>query len=188
MINKLILSLALFAGSAAALPVFTLNPVNGQISGTPGSTVGWGFTLTPDSTFWVSVTSSILLTESNPSLGTYTDFIGALGGPVNFATPPAGGNWVLAFNNAASEGVGSFTISAAANPGDQNTGTLRISVEYFSDDPFTCGSCAEGSDDFDLAYSITVAPVQTQVPEPATWAAGGIALAVVALRRGREHR
>ncbi len=48
-------------GAMAAGPVLTLNPSNGVVSGTPGSTVGWGFTLSNDSGFLV------------PSLGVFCE-------------------------------------------------------------------------------------------------------------------
>ncbi len=174
-----IFTLILLASGLVAAPIIELGPTNGQITGAAGSTVGWGFSLTPDPNLWVSVIGSVLLTETDPSLGLYTDFIGTLGGPVSFATPAGGATWTLSFKNATSEGVGSFEIASNAAVGAVNSGKLRISVEYFTGNPFTCGSCAAGSEDFDLEYQITVTePPAGEIPEPSTYALCGLTLSL----------
>ena len=70
----------LWAASLTAAPVLTITPA-GAASGTPGATVGWGFSLTPDDTEWITVIASFVLNESNASLGVYSDLIGSQGGP-----------------------------------------------------------------------------------------------------------
>ena len=115
--KKLLMLCTVLAGSLAAAPVFTLTPADGAISGAPGSTVGWGFSLTSDSSRWLTVVGSLLLTESDPSLGFYTDYIGGLGGPLNFALPPHDPQWTLRFYEANAEGVGGYTIERRASLG-----------------------------------------------------------------------
>lgn len=174
----------LLAGSLAAAPVFTLDPTSGAISGPAGSTRGWGFTLTSDSSRWLSVVGSLLLTESDPSVGFYQDYIGGLGGPVNFALPPNDPDWHLNFDEATGDGVGSFTFDPGASLGAVNTGILRVIVEAYAVDPAICGgACLEETLLFDLSFSATVtADPGPTVPEPASLSLTAIALAAVAWR------
>jgi hypothetical protein len=71
----LLLTLALLtmASIAATAPILTLTPSSGNLTGEPGSVVGWGFHLSPDPDEWITVVSSFLLFESNPDLGFYED-------------------------------------------------------------------------------------------------------------------
>src|SRR5947207_387067 len=68
-----------------------------NVTGRPGETVGWGFSLTSDPVNWISVTAAFPIVESDPSIGFFTDFIGPQGGPVSFAIP-AGAAWAQAFD------------------------------------------------------------------------------------------
>src|SRR5579864_2695960 len=81
------LVLALLAAPLAA-SVVTPDPADGNLSGAPGDTIGWGFSVTNTPVGWISFTQSLLVNETNPSLGSYTDLIGPQGGPVNFALDP----------------------------------------------------------------------------------------------------
>ena len=80
---------ALTAPFAAQASTLTTTTVNGAIAGPPGGVIGWGFTLTSDPGDWISVVTSSLIDETDPSLGVYTDFIGLEGGPVNALLAPA---------------------------------------------------------------------------------------------------
>ena len=62
-------------GATQASPIFSLDTPSGNITGSAGGNVGWGFILTSDSAAWISVLTSSLMDETNPALGTYTDFI-----------------------------------------------------------------------------------------------------------------
>ncbi len=158
----------LWAAALMAAPVITLDPADGALTGAPAGTVGWGFTLTPDATEWITVTGSFLLTESNPSLGFYGDLIGSQGGPSGGLLPPAPQpDWVQSFDLGLFTGLGFYSIDPFAAPGAINSGTIRILYERFSDDPTTCGDCYLGSGELDAAFSVTVA--DNAVPEPSTW-------------------
>jgi hypothetical protein len=159
-----ILSFLLLMGAASAAPILTLNPANGALKVEPGGTSGWGFSLTSENTRWLSVIGSTLLTESNPGLGTYTDLIGALGGPVDFALAPLAAAWQLDFDNSLGFGVGSYTVNANAAIGAVNSGILRVIVEAYSDSPSVCGgNCVVETLTFDAPFSVS-----SEVPEPAT--------------------
>lgn len=157
---KLISLFALWAASMVAAPVFTLDPNDPARSGAPGTSVGWGVSVAPDSAEWIAVTASFVLAESNPSLGFYFDLIGSEGGPVGGVLPPSP-------QPAWATNLGEYFIDPFAAVGAVNTGSIRILYERFSDDPGTCVSCYLGSGEADLDFSVTVdAP---PVPEPSTW-------------------
>ncbi|HEV2447547.1 MAG TPA: PEP-CTERM sorting domain-containing protein [Candidatus Sulfopaludibacter sp.] len=150
---------------AAAGPLITPDPFGGAVAGPPGSSVGWGFTVQSDASDWVAFVASFPLFESNPSVGLYTDFIGAHGGPVNFALPPGAPDWIESFRPAAQTGLGSYTIAPSALPGAVDSGTIRILYQLYTGDPNTCGSCAAGTGSLDVPFQVTV----NAAPEPGTW-------------------
>ncbi len=165
--------------AAWAAPRFTLSPPT--VSGAPGQTVGWGFSLTSDDLYWISVLGSYLEFETNPGLGVYIDRIGPLGGPVDFSLAPGANPWIQTFSPEGVTGVGAFLIDAAAPVGALNMGELVVLVDYFTDNPLTCGSCQTGSGEFRQAFGVSV----SDVPEPATMALSGLGLVVAALWRRR---
>lgn len=161
--KKMIVTLLLWAGLGIAAPLLTIDPT-GPLPVAPGETGYWSFRLTSDDTRWLSVIGSLLLTESNPSLGTYTDIIGSLGGPVDFALAPGAADWVVI------GGLGSYTVDASGAP---NSGVLRVIVEAYSANPLECGGdCVVETLTLDAAYSVEAA----SVPEPSTL--GMVALAI----------
>jgi hypothetical protein len=160
-------SLLLIMGTGLAHAGLVLTPASGDITGSAGSTVGWGFLLTTDLE-WLSAVSSETLLDSNPGLGTYLDFIGSSGGLVNGVTAPSS-SWNQLFDASAGDGVGAFVIDSAAHTGDTDSGLMEILFESFSQDPNICSTCATGFVTIDLPFSVrVVAPVNT-TPEPATW-------------------
>jgi len=166
---------------AAAGPLITPDPFSGSVAGYPGSSVGWGFTVQSDPSDWTAFVASFPLSESNPSVGFYTDFIGAQGGPVNFVLPPGAPDWIESFNPVAQTGLGSYTIDPAALPGAVDSGTILILYQLYSADPNTCGSCSAGTGSLDVPFQVTV----TAAPEPGTWFLPAIGLALLAARRRR---
>jgi hypothetical protein len=175
--RKFLMSLTLLAGPAIsfASPVLTLDPPSGDISGQAGSTVGWGFRLTSDGTGWISVIGTVALFETNPALGSFTDFIGPQGGPVSGALAAAA-DWVQLFDLSAASGLGAFAIDPGAQIGDSDSGTFRVLYETFTDNPATCGGCMDGVGSVDVGFSVTAAATVSATPEPGSWVlvAGGI--------------
>ncbi len=172
--NALCLSILALAAAvpSAAGPVLTLDPPGGTIQGAPGSTVGWGFTLTSDSTSWISVVTSALIDETNPLLGTYTDFAGLLGGPDNGVLDPNTAPWTEAFDNTNMLGIGAYVIDPGAVPGDSDSGLLDLNYEAFSTDPNICPTCATGFFDLQVPFEVDVTASQS-APEPsAAWLIG----------------
>jgi hypothetical protein len=181
---KRLLSLTALAvaltGVMSAVPILTLNPSNGVLSGTPGSTVGWGFTLSNDSGFLVP--SQVVFCEGafntgcTPTFGTFTDFAAQL--QINVVGPTV----TQAFDNAAQQGIGSFTINANAPRGVTDTGTIFLVYDVFSCD-ITDNSCDPTQTGFSellsAPASVNIVAATAPVPEPGS--AGLIFIGVVLL-------
>jgi hypothetical protein len=67
-----ILACCVAFSAKADLATLTLNPVGGAIFGTPGATIGWGFTVF-NATGYMVITSSDYV--SGTPLGVYSDYI-----------------------------------------------------------------------------------------------------------------
>jgi hypothetical protein len=156
---------------SSAGPVMTLDPASGNVFGQPGSSASWNFSLTGDPTNWVSVTTSILLFETNPALGSYQDSIGLQNGPVDGAVPP-GTVWTgqLAL----------YFIDPGAQIGDSDSGTVRVLYDVFSGDPQTCGGCLTDSGFLDSSVTVTAGSDPSPAPEPGSWFLIATGLALVA--------
>jgi hypothetical protein len=122
---------------ADGAPTLTLDSTNGAISGAPGATVGWGFTLTNTTDFLVVSSSDFcvgaITSPCSNSLGTYTDFIGPqfqVVGP-----SPENTSFTQSFNLLAQTGAGSFTINSSAPPGDSVIGEIVVTYDLYSVDP-----------------------------------------------------
>ena len=187
---------ALAAPCARAAVIFTLNPVDGVVSGNPGDTVGWGFTLTTGST-WVAIDSVSIENETSPVSGTnggFTSYMDVLGGLSDGVTPP-NSNWTLPFaTGSPGQGVGAYAIDAGTPAGASDSGDFVIFYDEFSDNPNTCGSCfLDTQQIFDSngdppAFTINVATQSSNVPEPASaWLALMTISAVGWARRGARN-
>lgn len=155
-----------------ASPVLILDPSDGIISGAPGATVGWGFTLSNDSGFLIP--SQVLFCEGafnsgcTPTFGTFTDF--AAQAQLNVIGP--GSTVTQAWDDATQQGIGSFTINANAPIGAVDTGTIFLIYDMFSCD-ITDNNC----DPTQTAFSqLLSAPVSVNVvntaPVPLPGSAG----------------
>ena len=140
--------------------------------------MGWGFSSTNDDFFQsISFGQSILINETNPSLGTYMDLIGPQGGPDNFVVDP-GQTWSQGFSILSQQGLGSFTIDPGATPGASDFGSIRVFFNYADSTP--------GS--FDVPFFVLVTASNT--PEPGTtWLllGGGIAFFAARLRNAAKE-
>ncbi len=154
-----------------------LMPLDGALDGVAGASLGWGFTVNWTSTQgdWASFTStslgSVAQGETNPGLlGSYTDFIGAQGGPVDFGLSP--GTWVEAFDGV-SQGIGVYQITtdpSIAAPGAQDTGQITFNFQVYNGDPLSAAQIGDASYSYygsSTAFSVTVDAAAT--PEPATF-------------------
>lgn len=174
----ILLSLTL-GGAAHAAPLLTLNPSVGPAYAQPGDTTGWGFTLTADPLEWTTIIGTVVLNQTLPTLGQFTDFISGQGGPLGGVLGPGAPDWVQYFDPFSGTGFGSYRIDPSALPGDVDTGTFLVLYETFSDNPNTCGSCFTGSGALTVDYAVVA------TPEPSTWVLGLLGVAGVAAARLR---
>jgi hypothetical protein len=182
----MILSSAALAGTAS----FEFDPFGGNLSGTPGSTVGWGFTIS-DSVDYVlldntgfcgpGISNSADIPCSNGPDGTYTDFTSSnfvVVGPSPETTP-------LTENFSASlmTGYGSFTINNTTPVGTVITDDLYVVYDLYSGDPASGGTLESSGNLASLSASITV---ESDSPEPGTMLPAGLAIASLLLWRIRR--
>jgi len=150
---------------AQAGPVLALDPLNGAISGTPGTTVGWGFTLTNLGTDFAVLTGSDFCVgvPSSPcsnTLGTYTDFIALqfiVVGP-----SPESTSVTQAFNNNLQTGTGSFLIKPGAT--GSVLGDVVLTYDLYSVSPNDPSFLP--TDIVSLGNLLTAPASVTAVPEP----------------------
>lgn len=114
------------SGNAFDNLTFTLSN-GGATSGTPGSTTGWGFTLTNTLNYVVIESSAFGITQ-NGGDGSYTDIIGSEFVVVGSGSSPI----VQAFGESGPTGVGRFAISPSAPIGDVVLGTIVLTTDIFS--------------------------------------------------------
>ena len=171
---------AVHAGSVATL---TLTP-SGTLFGAPGGpAVGWDFALTWVSTdnYWLSVTGSGLQFETNTGLGHYTDFVGAQGGPTDFAVAP-NTTWIEAFSSALGTGVGQYSVFAGQPWGATTLATLSVSYDVFDGDPYLGGTqVASGS----VGANVDI---EATTPEPSMLGCSALALGLLAVWQVRARK
>ncbi|MGD0302034.1 MAG: hypothetical protein ABSE86_33560 [Bryobacteraceae bacterium] len=157
---------------ARASAVIALTPPDGVIPGAPGSTVGWGFSLT-NGADWVSIDSVTTENETSPLGGVsggFTSYMDLLGGLSNGVTPP-GKTWTLDFSpGSPGTGLGQYSIDPGTPPGASDSGDFVIFYDEFSADPNTCGSCYIDTlqlfDSNGSAPAFTINASASPVPEP----------------------
>jgi hypothetical protein len=151
---------------------FTLLPGSGDISGEPGSTIGWGYSITNVSADWL-VLSSI----------NHDPFASATPDTSLFDFP------ILAPGATMLGGLFQITWDALAPIGLVERGSVILSAEFWDGDPLDLsapGSFLSLADDQSAAFTATVTG-PTPVPEPGTLLLMGSG-AVALLRRHRKRR
>jgi hypothetical protein len=179
------------AVSLSAATVFTLTP-SGDVSGGPGSTVGWGFTITNDADY-VQITSAqycvnpvsfpALCNESG--LGTFNDFISVdndiIVGPPGGTDPSSVSQ---SFDPILLTGVGGFDIDGGAPVGAGDVGELVLTYDLTNLDPNDPNAVSLGTD-LVLSANASVTVTGGGVPEPGT--AGLMLVALAGLVVGRRY-
>jgi hypothetical protein len=166
-----VLAIGLIAGSADA-GAFTLQltPANGQVGGPAGGVVGWGYSITNDSS------SYLVPTAVNADLFSY-------GSPLVLFDFPAiapHSSWASDFV-ANTSGLFQLTWDQDAPVGFANTGQFSLAADFYDNDPLAGGQYVGSAGEAVAGYSAVVA-----VPEPCTGLLlGGGLLAMTKLRRRR---
>jgi hypothetical protein len=153
------LSASVFADDIA----LTLLPLSGDVSGPPGSTVGWGYTITNNTALWIQTeaVSSDAFLNGTPNLifdfpavapGSFVtlDFSLVVTGLCSF--PPCG--------------LYSLTWDTTAPVGFVNSGTFIVSSDFYDGDPNNGGNDLGPAPDASALYSATA--TGSGVPEPSS--------------------
>jgi hypothetical protein len=146
----------------ADLITLDLIPATGDVEGLPGSTVGWGYTITNNSTDWLQPESLNTDVFLNGTPNSIFDFPAVA--PSSFVT--------LDFSLVATAsctsppcGLYELTWDNGAPLGFSNNGTFTISSEFFDQNPANAGATDLGAaPDITAGYTATTGAV----PEPST--------------------
>ena len=151
---------------------FGLLPPTGNVVGNPGSTVGWGYSITNTSPSDWLVTTNLnadLFSYGTPSL--LFDFpVVAPGATTAESFDPINRLWLYELI---------WAISAPS--GYVNTGNFTLSAQWWSGNPSNGGSYISNAPDTLVGYSATVTPSDNNAPEPASVYLCLIALAIIGL-------
>ncbi len=164
------------AGRADSITFSTI-PLAGKISGTPGSTVGWGYNLNNNTPDWVLFTS---LGSNGFSVGTPSGLF--LSGGLQLFAPHQ--TQSATFDATASQGLFQVMIDPGAAIGASDSGTFLLVAWLFSGNPFGTSSNFLGSETLSADYTVTVKG--TKVPEPSVLlllSIGFLGVAIVTKKR-----
>jgi hypothetical protein len=148
--------------------MLAITPPGGAVTGSPGQTVGFGFTITNDTVYYQLFDASYFcepsqdpaFTPCTQSLGTYKDYIannGTVVAPMSMLSE--------SFNANTMTGFGAYAISPTASPGAVDTGNLVATYMEYQGDPFSGGTQVSGDIELSAPASVSVIPAST-VPEP----------------------
>jgi hypothetical protein len=168
-------------GILAAGPVLSLTPSN-SLTGNPGSTVGWGFTLT-NNVSWIEVVEAQFCLDAvigNPCFNPSSQFFDIISNPPNDVIVGPGGSASQPYDPSNNKGLGKFTIAPGAPNGSSVVGNILLTYNTFDNDPNNGGNQIGFND------AISAAAKVTAVPEPAGLALAGLALAGLAALRLRQ--
>jgi hypothetical protein len=174
---------AFLSAAAQAAPTLQLDPSDRAVVGAPGTTVGWGFSLTNLENYLVVTSASF---EVGTAQGTFTDFISA----ANFFVvgPASSGStvWAQPFNDAMQLGIGSFLIDPSVAAGSVVSGQIVLTYDLYSRSPLD-DMFNPDTDTLANGNMLTAFASVSAVPEPETWSLmlAGIALLGRRMRRTR---
>lgn len=136
--------------------VFTLIPADGVLSGPPGSTLGYGYTLTnPDPVLWLMTTN---LSAGSFAFATATSLF-------DFPILAPGQTVTVPYSQALGTGLYEITIDPGAPDGFINTGAFVLSADFYDGDPLLDSGFNSPADDQVANYRVT-STASTSVPEP----------------------
>lgn len=135
---------------------FSVLPTTGHLPGAPGSTIGWGYSLTNESsTDWL-VTTAL---NTGPFLHAVPTLV------FDFPVLNPGASVTVPFDFSVSTGLFELTWDSSAPIGFSNSGNFVLSAEWWTGDPFLDGLFITTAPDTMQPYSATV----VVAPEPQPW-------------------
>ena len=165
-IFHLLLLTAAGAVVCAADPTFTLNtvPSGGDISGAPGQTIGWGYSITNND-------SSDYLVLTNLDAGTFLN--GSASGLFDFPILAPGQTVTENFDGSLLQGLYELTWDPGAPDGFENSGDFTVTADWYDGDPLGPGSPIDGFTGITASqpYSASVVASTVATPEPSGIAA-----------------
>jgi hypothetical protein len=191
--------LAVSLSASADSVTLSLDPSGGTVSGVPGDTVGWGYTLDNNTGDYLLVSYSafceagedLLFTGCSPNLGasTYTDFTSS-----NFILIDPGGSAIASFDPTTLSGVGEYSIDPTITSGT-DSGNIMVVYDLYDADPTVgpanevCQSAFVCDWEVSAAAEVVVTSGTSTVPEPrlALLLCFGLA-ALIACRAGAKLR
>jgi hypothetical protein len=165
----LLIVVGCLAGNAEMVMI-TTDPPGGAVTGSPGQTVGYGFTITNSTAYYLLFDNSYFCepgqdpasTTCTQSLGTYQDYIANNGTEI---APMS--SLSESFNANTMTGFGAYNISPTAMVGATDSGNLVATYMEYQGDPFSGGTQVSGDIELSAPASVTVTPVST-TPEPSS--------------------
>lgn len=131
MFTRLVFAAVIAIGTAQAVPVLTVIPVDGAAQATPGGTTGWGFTLT-NSTDYAVVTQALL---SDMTSVDFTDFISPQFVVLGPDGPYAQSFWPEPFDPVVQTGIGAATLHPGFAVGDHIDETITLFYDLYTTSP-----------------------------------------------------
>ena len=173
---SLILAVALMVllGSASAFAdaiSLTLIPASGEVFGLAGSTVGWGYTITNDTSNWLVTMGLSADLFQNGAADTFFDF------PALAPGTSATVDFVAGVS-----GLYQLTWDTTAPTGFVNSGTFILSSDYFDGNPMMGGTDIGPAPDLMAGYSATVTSSSLPAEPPGVLLLSGGLLLLGALR------
>ena len=168
--------LLLSAAVAQASPIFSLLPQSGAISGAPGSTIGWGYTIANDTGLWLEVTGL----TADPFQHATAD-----ASPFDFPILAPFTTLRVPYNPAAFAGLFQITWDPTAPAGFTNAGVFTLSSAFWDADPLAGGNFLAFAQDQTASYTATVV---ASVPEANALLLTMSALAAAGMLRPRGRR
>lgn len=146
------------SASHAALIEFSVFPNSGDVAGAPGTTVGWGYSITNNSS------SYLVTTAINADLFQHGMPLAIFDFPVI-----APGDTILEAFAVDTSGLFQLLWDIDAPLGFVNSGLFFLSSDFYTNDPLLGGVFISSAEEVVAAYSAIAQEAAAPVPEPSTW-------------------
>ncbi len=168
MLRKLVLLmwlaalLVLLVAPAAHADSFTFAtiPSNGALTGALGTTVGWGYTITNQSTNLWLVLSAISVNDVTVGLPNVGIF--------DFPILVPGATTTVSYSQSLAQGLFEVAIDPQAVVGTIDFGQVVVDADWYDGDPFTTGGLVMSAGSQGAPFTLAVTQPSVVIPEPAT--------------------